>query len=177
MKLRMRWVFIALVVIELAAFVALAHYIGFFITLLLLWALSAWGMYRLRQMGVSIQSGQNWQQQWQQVSGKPSSQPFMRLSSALLCLLPGLVTGVIGLVLMIPFVQFFVGRVLLAWMRRYIETAARASGASAPREPSSAGSSVKEGEVIDGEFKRRDVSIDQGLASRHQQAEKDQPKD
>lgn len=171
MKLRMRWVFIAVAVIELAAFVMLTRYLGFFVTLILLWGLSAWGMYRLRQMGMSLHSGQNWQQQWHQVSVKSSAQPFMQLSSALLCLLPGLVTGVIGLVLMIPLVQFFVGRFLFTWVRRHIETAARAPGAS-PRGSQSSGATDHVGEVIDGEFKRRDESIDEQTAPKRQRTEK-----
>ena len=173
---RLKTILLIYGLLELACFIALATWLGFALTFFILLALSAYGSYRLKAHGLSMQAMQ---------SGSPiqSARPVapIKILCDFLFMLPGFITAALGILLLIPFVRRSLQAALLAWLRRQgvvfpdmsqfraahgssaanddgpevitKDPAHSVDGASAETKKSSKKPS---GNVIEGEFKRRD---------------------
>ncbi|MGK5740649.1 FxsA family protein [Micromonospora sp. URMC 103] len=105
MRRGLRFVPLALlvtVVLELAVFVLVGRAVGFGAALLLVFAVSLLGLVLLRREGMRAWRGFRAAAQAGQPPGRQVTDGLVGLLGALLLAVPGLVTGVVGLLLMVP---------------------------------------------------------------------------
>jgi UPF0716 protein FxsA len=146
------------VVVEVAAAVAVASWIGIGWTLLLLLGLSLLGAVLLRREGARA---------WRSfsaavVEGRPPGREAMNgmlvLLGALLIIVPGFVTDVLALLCLLPFSRKVIGRVLTGWaLTRGKATvvrvrASRGPAGTMPPGPPGPPEPPGRGRVIDGEI-------------------------
>lgn len=111
--------------IEIWAVFAVAGQIGGLLTLLLLVGMSALGVVLLKREGATVWRRAN----AEIVAGRPPTGPLldgvMVLLGGLLLVVPGFVTGVFGLLLLLPPVRALLRPALLAWMTARATRAAK----------------------------------------------------
>jgi UPF0716 protein FxsA len=111
--------------LEIWAVFAVAGQIGGLLTLLLLIGSSALGVVLLKREGATVWRRAN----AELAAGRPPTGPLldgvMVLLGGLLLVVPGFITGVVGLLLLLPPVRTLLRPVLLAWMTRRALRAAR----------------------------------------------------
>lgn len=109
---------IALSFAEIATFIIVGKLLGVFVTLLLVVATSAIGAFILKNKGLA--SFQSIQQSMAQ--GKPPGvamvEAFALFISGVLLLLPGFLTDIIGLVLLMPFSRNLMKPLIFNWVRK-----------------------------------------------------------
>ena len=148
--------FLVFPILELYAFFKVSSAIGFFPALLLIFAGSALGLLVVRVAGLatalrtrdSLQRGE-----------MPAEEMFHGLMLALgggLLLIPGFISDVFGLILLLPFVRRLLGRKL----RERAEAQARRQRAFAEdafsTQPGAPGRNPRQPNVIEGDYERRD---------------------
>ena len=143
-------------VVEIAAVVAVASWLGIGWTLLLLLGLSLLGLVLLRREG-----SRAWRSFQPAVAdGRPPGREVLNgmlvLLGAVLIVLPGFVTDLLALLCLLPFSRRLIGRVLVGWaLTRGRATVLRVSSSRGPgRVPPGPGGPVPPGggRVIEGEI-------------------------
>ncbi|KYG91529.1 FxsA family protein [Metasolibacillus sp. FSL H7-0170] len=113
---------IALSFAEIATFIIVGKLLGVFVTLLLVVATSAIGAFILKNKGLA--SFQSIQQSMAQ--GKPPGvamvEAFALFISGVLLLLPGFLTDIIGLVLLMPFSRNLMKPLIFNWVRKKMKS-------------------------------------------------------
>jgi len=127
MRVRIRWPALALVVMlvaEVVVFIIVGKLIGFGFAVLILLALMALGAVLLRQEGLRA-----WRR-WQSVAaagdrpGPHLTRSLVGLLGALFLLVPGFITDVLGLALLVPPIRTLASRVLTVLASRQLASAA-----------------------------------------------------
>ncbi|MFI7606355.1 FxsA family protein [Micromonospora sp. NPDC049366] len=98
------------VVLELAVFVLVGRAVGFGVAVLLVFAASLLGLVLLRREGTRAWRGFRAAAQSGQPPGRQVTDGLVGLSGALLLAVPGLVSGVVGLLLLVPPVRLLARR-------------------------------------------------------------------
>lgn len=107
-------------IIELFAFVKVAGWIGIPEALLLLLALSVFGAWLVKVQGVGVIRRIGADLGARRIPARPIVDGGLLLLAGLLILIPGFVTDVFGLLLLIPVVRDTAGNVLLRrWTRKF----------------------------------------------------------
>lgn len=107
-------------IIELFAFVQVASWIGVFEALFLLLALSVFGAWLVKVQGVGVIRRIGDDLNARQIPALPIVDGALLLVAGLLILIPGFVTDVFGLLLLVPVVRDAAGNALLRrWTRKF----------------------------------------------------------
>jgi UPF0716 protein FxsA len=139
---------VLLVLVEIAAVVAVAHWIGIGWTLLLLLGVGLLGVLLLRREGSRAWRGFSTAVAQGRPPGREALDGVLILLGALLIAFPGFVSDVLGLLCILPPTRRLLGRVLVGWaLTRGRATIVRVRS---PRGP--AGAYPPEPRVIDGEI-------------------------
>lgn len=111
--------------VEIWAALAVASWIGGFPTLLLLFAMSAAGVWVLRRQGANVWRRANAEMAAGRTPTGPLLDGVLVLVGGTLLVVPGFVTGVAGIILLLPPVRALLRPAMLAWMTRRAARAAR----------------------------------------------------
>ena len=117
--------FLVLPFVEIWAALAVASWIGGLPTFLLLVAMSASGVWVLRRQGASVWRRANAEMAAGRTPTGPLLDGVLVLLGGSLLVVPGFVTGVVGVVLLLPPVRALLRPLMLAWMTRRAARAAR----------------------------------------------------
>jgi UPF0716 protein FxsA len=117
--------FLVLPFVEIWAALAVASWIGGLPTFLLLVAMSASGVWVLRRQGASVWRRANAEMAAGRTPTGPLLDGVLVLLGGTLLVVPGFVTGVVGIVLLLPPVRALLRPLMLAWMTRRAARAAR----------------------------------------------------
>ncbi len=145
------------VVVEVAAVVAVASWLGIGWTLLLLFGLSLLGLLLLRREG-----SRSWRSfQLAVADGRPPGREVLDgmlvLLGAVLVVLPGFVTDVLALLCLLPFSRRLLGRGLVGWaLTRGRATVLRVSSTRGPGTTDDGPVPPGAGRVIEGEIEPPD---------------------
>jgi UPF0716 protein FxsA len=147
-------------VIEIAAVVAVASWIGIGWTLLLLFGLSLLGLLLLRREGTRAWRSFSTAVAEGRPPGREALDGMLVLAGAVLIVVPGFVTDVLALLCLLPFSRRLLGRVLVGWaLTRGRATvlrvrSSRGPGSSVPPGPGPGSGPVPPGagRVIEGEI-------------------------
>ena len=135
--------------LELLIFILVAFWLGFFVALLLIIVSSSYGSYRLKSRGMpyDMQRGRAWVAQ---SKVKPAS-----ILCDFLWLIPGFLSSILALILLVPLFRKMLMALLLAWLAKQ-----GFSFAAKPQEPPASKKGKihdhGKGQTVEGEFKRRD---------------------
>ena len=110
--------FVAIVFAEIATFIFIGKWLGVFPTLLLILLTSVLGVYLIKKRGTkSLQSIQTSIAQGQ-APGVAIIEAFMMFVGAVLLIIPGFLTDIIGLMMFTSFTRNLFKPVIFIWLRR-----------------------------------------------------------
>ena len=111
-------VFVAIVFAEIATFIVIGKWLGVFPTLLLILLTSVLGIYLVKKRGTkSLQTIQTSIAQGQ-APGIAIIEAFMMFVGAVLLIMPGFLTDIIGLMMFTSFTRNLFRPVIFMWLRR-----------------------------------------------------------
>ena len=111
-------VFVAIVFAEIAIFIVIGKWLGVFPTLLLILFTSVLGVYLVKKRGTkSLQTIQTSIAQGQ-APGIAIIEAFMMFVGAVLLIMPGFLTDIIGLMMFTSFTRNLFKPVIFMWLRR-----------------------------------------------------------
>ncbi len=110
--------FITFVLAEMAAIIVVGNWLGVFPTLLLIVLMSAFGIYMLKRRGT--QSMKEIQQSIArgQAPGVALMEAFMMFVGAVLLVLPGFLSDILGLLMLTPVTRSLFKPLMFMWLRR-----------------------------------------------------------
>ncbi|MDF1795052.1 MAG: FxsA family protein [Coxiellaceae bacterium] len=149
---KIKYFFIAFFLIEIAGFVIVGELVGLWVTLLLVVLTTVLGVVVLQQQGMATASQSIAMMQGGRALDPEQLPNPLKTIAAMLLIIPGFVTDLLGLVL------------LVSPIRRAFEKKLCASGhiidprtmGAAANEPVETHNKVRHGETIEGEFERKD---------------------
>ena len=110
--------FVAIVFAEIATLIVVGKWIGVFPTLLFIMLTSVLGVYLVKKLGTkSLQTIQNSIAQGQP-PGIALIEAFMMFVGAVLLIIPGFLSDIIGLMMFTSFTRNFFKPVIFMWLRR-----------------------------------------------------------
>ena len=110
--------FVAIVFAEIATFIVVGKWLGVFPTLLLILLTSVLGVYLVKKRGTkSLQKIQNSIAQGQ-APGVALIEAFMMFVGAVLLIIPGFLSDIIGLMMFTSFTRNLFKPVIFMWLRR-----------------------------------------------------------
>lgn len=138
--------FILYLLLEIASFAFVGKYLGVFLTLVLVVATTLLGFWVVRRFG----AGMNMQvmQQMQRTGRMPENMPNgFNMIAGFLLILPGFITDLMGLLLLIPAVQ----KLVLGWFTKK---------SMAPNPMAANQANLDQGNIIEGEVEETDTPDD-----------------
>ena len=111
-------VFVAIVFAEIATFIVVGKWLGVFLTLLLIILTSVLGVYLVKKRGTkSLQTIQKSIEQGQP-PGIALIEAFMMFVGAVLLIIPGFLSDIIGLMMFTSFTRNLFKPIIFMWLRR-----------------------------------------------------------
>lgn len=152
---RLKTILLSLAILELAAFILVASWLGFGNTLVILILCSVIGVAWLQRLGVNLNQSLRPEANMRAMQLQPE-----KMIAAILFIIPGFITALLGLLLLIPALRRTATRFkFFSMIPQPFQT--KAHPHSKPHSDSHAG----DNNVIEGEFKREDS--DQHQSSDH----------
>ncbi len=138
--------FLLLLLVEIAGFILVGKLLGVLLTLLLILGTSILGFTLLRRQGMAA-AYDGWQQMQQgRMYTAMSAQQMLLMLAAILLIIPGFLTDLCGLLLLLPPVR----NLIEAWLQR--------KGMNFDAPPPTAGAGRVPHQVIEGQFRHEDDS-------------------
>ena len=146
------WIFILFFMLEIAGFIIVGKLIGVLFTLLLIVLTTCLGIATLREEGLRS-SYQHMQMMRGSRKIDPEKMPnALAIFAAFLLIIPGFITDILGLILLVPFVRKLIEAAL---MKRGVFISPQGFGPASndARQPSG---HIRDGDIIEGECERED---------------------
>lgn len=140
------------VVVEIALFILVAHWLGVGLTILLVLATSLLGAFLLRESGMRAWRGLRAAGMAGRPPGPEVNQGLLGLLSGVLLVVPGFLTDLIGVALLVPPVRRVAGRGVQHLAERRMSSAAAGTVFGPRRVRVRPGGPPSQGEPIEGEI-------------------------
>ncbi len=140
---KLKWGFLAYGLIEIASIIMVGRWLGVIVTLLLIVGSAVLGLILLRLQGALLSLEQLQAMQRGEMGGLSSPDHLVKMLAALMLILPGFITDILGLVLLIPQTRMVLYRFLV---KKFIGENKIKPAANDPQTS---------GRVIEGEFEEK----------------------